>query len=244
MAFQLVDCSKNSKTGPIALVTAGDDTCNPDCPFLGNCYPRRGRLAIHWRKVTNGERGASLSEIVDRIAALPAGRVVRWGDAGDLPTTAPHSGTVDLEAVRSIAKAVAKRGKRGFAYTHADPTLNANTIESTNRESKSFTVNLSAAGVAQAEDFASRKIAPVVTVLHSAKVDPDWRKLRTSTGRSINRCPAEYLEGFQCANCGGAKGPICAQKTRKHIVGFTAHSGPKKVNAAIDAVEASYQEGE
>ena len=60
-----------------------------------------------------------------------------------------------------------------------------------------------------------------------------WQGGKTQTAPwevQVVRCPAEYKEGFSCADCGNGT-PLCARLTRNYIIGFTAH-GPSKRAAA------------
>jgi hypothetical protein len=78
--------SANVKTGPIPVSTSSADTCPGSCPFKKQgCYADSGPLALHWAKVTAGDRGMQWSEFCDVIAALPAGQLWRMNQAGDLP---------------------------------------------------------------------------------------------------------------------------------------------------------------
>src|SRR5690606_164745 len=53
-------------------------------------------------------------------------------------------------------------------------------------------------------------------------------KMDVHDGVRFVRCPAETNKGVQCANCGGAKGPICARGDRDFIVKFVAHGTKKR----------------
>ena len=47
--------SRNIKTGPIPVTVSSGDTCPDACPFLrAGCYAAGGRLALHWRAVSDG----------------------------------------------------------------------------------------------------------------------------------------------------------------------------------------------
>jgi hypothetical protein len=64
--------SKNVKTGPMVVVTSSSETCPDTCPFKEKgCYGKSGPLNIHWRKVSNGERGLSFTELLTTLRGIP-----------------------------------------------------------------------------------------------------------------------------------------------------------------------------
>ena len=81
-------------------------------------------------------------------------------------------------------------------------------------------INFSADTVAQAID--AHGIGRAVTL--AAARGTQWP--RTIQGVRFIQCPEQRApagSNFTCANCGGAKGPICAQSDRAHVVVFVAH---------------------
>ena len=81
-------------------------------------------------------------------------------------------------------------------------------------------VNFSADTIAQAID--AHAIGRAVTL--AAARGTQWPRM--VAGVRFSQCPeqlAPAASGFTCSNCGGAKGPICAQPDRKHVVVFVAH---------------------
>ena len=57
--------SSNKKVGPIPVSTSSHLNCPQTCPYLNNgCYADGGPLALHWRKVTEGERGDTWDEFL------------------------------------------------------------------------------------------------------------------------------------------------------------------------------------
>jgi len=242
MTYQthLTPVSKNAKTGPIPVSTTTYKTCPDACPFKSmGCYADSGPLALHWRKVTNEERGDTFGAFLRQIEALPDGQLWRHNQAGDLPG---DGDTLDPDAVEALANASA--GKQGFTYTHydveADP-VNRTTVARAN--SYAFTINLSGNSPAHADDLAALGIAPVVTVLPSdlerRKKSGEWLEtlaeyrdriadLRTPNGRRVVVCPATYQDDVSCATC-----KLCARQ-RDSIVGFPAHgTGKRKADQAV-----------
>ncbi len=223
--------STNAKTGPIPTTTTAATTCPTACPFnnanAGGCYAEYGPQAIHWRKVTNGERGGTWSDLCDSVAALPARTLWRHNVAGDLPT----ADRVHIDAAKLQQLANANAGRHGFTYTHHDMTApgNADAVKAAN--AAGFTVNLSGNNPAHADALADLDIGPVVTVLPADAP----RTLKTPKGRTIVACPAEYSDRVTCATCG-----LCQRQNRKGvIVGFHAHgTGKRKADAIAQGVAA------
>jgi hypothetical protein len=205
--------SANVKTGPIPVSITGADSCPPSCPFSGGgCYAKGGPLAIHWRKVTQGDRGMPWSDFVAQIDSLPNGQLWRHNAAGDLIGAGE---TIDPVALGQLVKA--NQGKRGFTYTHkTNHTDNFQWIKAAN--DWGFTVNMSANSLDHADQLADIGAGPVVTVL---PIDAPPKQL-TPKGRTVVTCPATYLENVSCATC-----KLCAVSDRTTIVGFPAHGNAK-----------------
>ena len=223
--------STNAKTGPIPTTTTTARTCPTACPFnhanSGGCYAEYGPQAIHWRKVTNGERGGTWGDLCDSVASLPARTLWRHNVAGDLPT----ADRVHIDAEKLSQLVEANAGRHGFTYTHHDMTVPGNAEAVADANARGFTVNLSANSPGHADTLAALDIGPVVTVLPADAP----RTLKTPQGRQIVACPAEYSDSVTCANCG-----LCQRQSRKGvIVGFHAHgTGRKKANAVAMGVAA------
>ncbi|ATA57618.1 hypothetical protein CKY39_06225 [Variovorax boronicumulans] len=214
----MVRVSRNRKTGPIPVTTTSANSCPPSCSFKGNgCYAESGPLAIHWRSVSEGQRGRSFDELLEEIATLRRHALWRHNQAGDLTPETP--GVIDSRKLTRLA--MANRGRRGFTYTHYPPTPeNQAAIHHANR--LGFTVNLSAETLVQADAYADLGIAPVVVVLPQSTTKP----IRTPAGRQVIVCPAS-TGNSDCLNCG-----ICQQRDRAAIVGFPAHgAGAERVQA-------------
>ena len=212
-------CS-NAKTGPIPVSTTDSTTCWSGCGMFTTCYAKSSHLSIHWRKVSNLERGYSWQEFCQSISNLPAGTLWRHNQAGDLPGV---NHAIDYDELTELVDA--NNGKRGFTYTHK-PVLDGLADASRNRDAiayanaHGFTVNLSANNVRHADALADLDIAPVVTVL-PATVNGNV-KLTTPNGRKIVVCPATYRDEVTCASC-----QLCQRVNRQVIVGFPAHGSKK-----------------
>lgn len=246
LTVHLARKSDNVKTGPIPVSTSTAATC-PACPFKDKgCYAASGPLALHWRKVTAGERGTGWGEFCETVATLPEGQLWRHNQAGDLPG---NGDTVDRAALDALV--MANKGRRGFTYTHkpvegASATAKANRAAVSNANVNGFTVNLSANNLPHADRLAGMGIAPVVTVLpldyQRGNAKGQWTesmdayKARlaalpqsTPEGRKVVVCPATYRDDVSCATC-----QLC-QRQRNSVVGFPAHGVSKKAASAIAA---------
>lgn len=226
-----VAVSSNKKIGPIPATTSTEKFCPIVCPLNhaneGGCYADYGPQAIHWRKVTAGERGASFDALVEKIRALPRGQLWRHNVSGDLPS----NDRIRIDADRLTQLVAANRGRKGFTYTHYDPTIaeNADAIRSANADG--FTINLSANNLDHADQLAATGAGPVVVVIPADAP----KKLTTPAGRKVFACPAETSDRISCANC-----QLCQRRDRGGvIVGFHAHgTGRKKANAIAQGVAA------
>lgn len=213
--------SGNAKTGPIPVSTTGKQSCPDACPLkVKGCYAAYGPAALHWRKVTEGERGMPWDDFCQQIKALPRGQLWRHNQAGDLPG---NGETIDTEKMRQLVKA--NKGKRGFTYTHYPITdtengnhaINASAIYNANQSG--FTVNLSANNVTEADKLANLNIGPVVTILPRDAENVSY----TPAGRKVVACPAEKSDKVSCATCG-----LCQIANREYVIGFRAHGTAAK----------------
>lgn len=208
--YHVTQKSSNKKTGPIMVTTSSANTCPDTCKLKDNgCYASSGPSAIHWRKVSSGERGISEAEFLQQIERFSyAGEIWRHNQAGDLPH---NDGFIDHDFVKKLC--FVNRGL-GFTYTHhALNRQNKMIIDYAN--SSGFTVNVSTDNVKQAKQLKSENPdLLVVTILPLDYADND---------KEILRCPAEYKENVTCARC-----KLCAISKRSKIIGFTAHGTSKK----------------
>ena len=221
MNFHLTLKSLNVKTGPIPVSTSSAATCPPSCPFNNSqgCYAGSGPLALHWAKVTTGERGGDFNEFLDKIEALPPGQLWRHNQAGDLPGDGVK---IDGGALGDLVKV--NKGKKGFTYTHYAPAAGENAKYIKGANDYGFTVNLSANTPAHADQLSALNIGPVVTVLPGDQVENSY----TPAGRKIVVCPATIRDDVSCSTC-----KLCAVSNRAVIVGFPVHGTQKKKAARV-----------
>lgn len=221
--YHLVRISENRKTGPIPVVTASKTTCPTACPLRFNgCYAETGPLGRHWAKVSDGKRGVSLEALSAQLRALPRHQLWRYGQAGDLPG---DGASIDAKGLDVLVQA--NKSRRGFGFTHYDPTdtHNASCIKRANTEG--FIINLSANNIEHADLLKSLGVGPVATVLPSDATKSFW----TPGGNFVAICPATQRGDVTCATCA-----ICANPSRKAIIGFPAHgTGKKKAHAVFFA---------
>lgn len=207
--------SANRKVGKIPVTTTSAATCPDECLFKKNgCYADGGPLAMHWAKVTSGERGDGWYEFIAKVRSFKDGQLWRHNQAGDL---AGDGKRLDAEANDELADA--NKGKKGFTYTHYPVLTDKHNAEVVKRmNDKGFVVNLSANNVAHADALYDLGIGPVATVLPEAQTT----NTVTPKGRKIVVCPATVRDDVSCATC-----QLCA-KQRDAIVGFPAHGSSKR----------------
>jgi hypothetical protein len=227
LRFHLTAQSNNAKTGRIAVTTSSRATCSPTCPFLKNgCYADAGPLALHWQKVTSGERGKPWREHLADLAALPAGSQLRLNQAGDLPAT---DGKISRLYARALAAAV--RHLKAWTYSHHKLTpSNLQILRFLNRQG--LTVNCSTESESAADAAVAAGLPAVLTV-DSAETRAQWN---TDEGNRVIVCPAQQRDGVTCSDC-----MLChsSGRGRRVIVAFLAHgSGKRKAQAAIAAATA------
>ena len=225
--MSLMMVSANRKTGHIPVSMSSAVTCPDNCTLKGKgCYAELGQGAIHWRKLTNGERknGLTFSQFCGEISKLPAGQVWRHNEAGDLQT-------VDAVNIceESLGKLVdANKGKNGYTYTHYSPTTgkNGELIKSANKNG--FTVNLSADNESVADSYVRLALAPVVVVCKSDQTE----NFVTKGGNRVVICPG-VTKNVQCKDC-----RLCQRANRSVIVGFPVHGSRKfKMDSVLESVK-------
>lgn len=220
MRVHITPRSSNAKTGPIPVTTSEESTCPPTCPFIGKgCYAKSGPLALHWRKVSAGERGTDWQGLCDFVQTLPTRQLWRHNQAGDLPH---ESGNIDSSKLAHLV--VANTGKRGFTYTHH--VLNGHNVPILQRcNRQGFTVNISTESLHLADAAISLGL-PAVTVVRNDQPTPT----HTPAGHRVVVCPAQERD-VSCSECG-----LCSQANRKCVVAFKAHGNAKRtVNEIVSA---------
>lgn len=240
MFYHLTPVSSNQKVGPIPVSTTSAKTCPPSCPLNNKqgCYAESGPLALHWRKVTDEQRGTNFNQFLELIRALPKGQLWRYAQAGDLPGSGD---VIDREQLRLLAKAASHT--HVIAYSHKPP-VGDNLDGLREAEQLGFRINLSADDLDEADAFVDLGFHTVVTLpeaygrstrgkdwgedINQYRERLDTLERTTPRGRSIVVCPATYLD-TNCSKC-----RLCAVKPNKdQIIGFPAHGvGKGKITNA------------
>ena len=164
---------------------------------------------------------------------LPTAATYRAGNNapfGTCPDTCPlmPAGEVgatefDSDYAASVSVAVPREGY-AFTFTHFPPDLFVDLYQPGRT-----VINASAAGI----DDAARLFkngAPVVM-----DIEPFAPKRFSSAGVDFKACPATYGNRVTCNNCGGSRGPICAQPDRNHVVTFPWHGSKPVMTQAIES---------
>lgn len=218
MNYHITHSSRNSKVGNIAVTTSNCATCPDSCPFKNNgCYASSGPLAIHWKAVSEGNRGTDFKQFVKELKALPEGSKIRYNQAGDLPG---KGDTLNINQFNQVVSAL--KDKKGWTYTHKplNRDIEKRAIKRSNEVG--FTVNLSANNLKHADELADLEIAPVVTVIES---DSKGDTFYTPKGRKVIVCPQQNKD-LTCESC-----MLCQKSNRSVIVAFKSHgTGKKKVD--------------
>jgi hypothetical protein len=221
--YHLTVKSSNKKTGPIPVSTSSAVLCPAACPFNngGGCYASSGPLALHWAKVTTGQRGSDWAAFTAAIASLPDGQLWRHNQAGDLLDPGTADGAVALEQLTA-----ANSGRRGYTYTHH--ALSPLAIQSIRKANDNgFTVNVSCETESAADDAIFLGLPAVLTVDTAPS-----RTWKTETGNTVVQCPAT-VDGVKidCATC-----QLCQHRRPNIIIAFPVHgTGKRKAAAAIAA---------
>lgn len=211
----LTAVSSNAKTGPIPTSTSDRATCPTTCPFYDKgCYAKSGPQAIHWRKVSNAERGVTYDQFVEQVRKIQRGQLWRHNVSGDLQH---NDGNIDYLKLRKLIDA--NKGRKGFTYSHH--VLNEhNVICLQNANGMGFTVNASCESVDDADRVMTEHQIPAVAVIPSTE---SRRFFNTSSGRKVIVCPATIHENVTCSTCG-----LCQKADREFVIAFPAHGVAKK----------------
>lgn len=211
--------STNRKLGGMPCSTSSSSTCAPACPLRrSGCYGHSWPLSYHWREVSAGRRGTDWTTFCSKIAALEDGVAWRHNVAGDLPH---RHGVIDRQLLEELV--AANDGKRGFCFTHHEPTNeNLESIRSANQSG--FCINLSANTLRHADHLASFGVAPVAVLVLPESDDP----IETPEGRRVEICPAQTHEGVTCMECQACTDPIPGL-----IIGFEPHGSERRMAELI-----------
>lgn len=226
--YHLTDVSRNMKLGPMPVSTVSDKTCPPSCPFAngGGCYANFGPLAIHWKKISEGNRGENFDQFLRKVSRIPF-NIWRYGQAGDLPGNGDE---VDYNQLMKLVNANKKR--HVIAYTHKP--LTENNLNAIRDASKGgFHINISTETLDVCDQVIEAGLS-AVTVLPSTfqrgKTESlsDYKErtkgLTTPQGVKIAICPATYTD-TNCLRCQACAKP----RAGNAVIAFPAHGVKKRV---------------
>lgn len=204
--------AKGNRKTALPTTTSPKQSCPDSCALKEKgCYAKYSFLGKHWSDLSEGKKGFSFSDMLEKIKALPAGQVWRHNQAGDISS---EQGNIDLAELRALVDA--NKGKKGFTYTHNIlNSHNVRAIKSANLAG--FTINASTE-TGKAADKAFSMGLPVVTILPSNAP----KVTKTPAGRKVVTCPAD-LKNVTCKTC-----KLCQRSNRDFIIGFRAHGSAKK----------------
>lgn len=212
--------SANKKTGPIPVTTTEQSSCPATCSMREACYAKSGPLALHWRKVSAGERGTDWEGLCDFVRSLPDGQLWRHNQAGDIP----HSlGFIDSKLLFDLVDA--NKGKCGYTYTHHNINEGTNKTQLIEANKQGFTINISTESLSDADDAIAKGL-PAVCVVPNDQPTPK----HTPAGTKCVVCPAQQ-RSISCADC-----KLCSKSDRRCVVLFKAHGNKaRKANQIVSA---------
>lgn len=216
MLFNLTQKSGNTKVGKIATVTADRSTCPATCPHMGTCYPNKGRLAYWWKQMDQGTWGYSWDLFLKAFSELPFFTMVRYGQAGDLPSEVPGDDLVSEVMVKPWVKLIKARKAFGWLYTHKKNVLNVAIFKALTKAG--ITVNISCETMDQVRFWKDHGLH---TVLTSEKLNPGKKAWRDGDF-VIKQCPNQLNKGLTCDHC-----ILCHERDLNHVVLFRANKGTK-----------------
>jgi hypothetical protein len=179
------------------------------------CYAMTGPLALHWDKVSNGDRGKGWRDHLADLAALPLFSPLRLNQSGDLPHSA---GKISRRYLVALLDVIKRRKLQAWTYTHHDLTKGEN-AELLRRAFRSgLTINVSTETMSAADAAIAAGLPATITV-PSTETRTTWRTLDRNL---VMVCPAQRRE-TTCDKC-----MLCHKRGKRVIIAFTAHGTRKK----------------
>lgn len=229
MLYHLTLKSGNQKVGPIAVATVAKSSCPTSCLLRdgGGCYAESGPLAIHWKKITQGQRGVEFADFLKLVEDLPD-KIWRYAQAGDLPGEGDN---IDAEQLRQLV--VANDNRPVLAYTHK-PLTPENRLAISSAGNGGFHINVSCDSVESVDavveqGFSAVTVLPLEYQRGSTESLQDYRERArnlpqtTPGGTPIAVCPATYVD-TNCLKCGACSRP----RKQNTVIGFPAHGSQKR----------------
>ncbi len=212
--YSFTSHSSNRKLGEMAAVSTSSPSCPTTCGLFEECYGKLHFTGIQWRKLDKS--GLDFVQVMDLIHALKKRAKLRFNVVGDL---AHSNGTIDATKLLKLANVVKNRLIDTILYTHhsIDNTLNVSALKLA--FSKGLHINISCEDTDKAKQALKHGLNAVI-VLPTGSI----HKVIKHDDMTIVRCPAEYKDSIQCANC-----MLCAKDRvqQRVVVAFTAHGAKR-----------------
>jgi hypothetical protein len=212
--YSFTSHSSNKKIGNIAAVSTSSQSCPVTCALFDECYGKLHFTGMQWKKLDKS--GLDFVQVMDLIHALKKRSSLRFNVVGDL---AHNNGTIDSTKLLKLANTVKNRLIETILYTHhsIDNSLNVSALKLA--FSKGLHVNISCEDTDKAKKALDYGLNAVI-VLPTGSI----HKVIKHDDMTIVRCPAEYKDTIQCANC-----MLCAKDrvAKKIVIAFTAHGAKR-----------------
>ena len=174
-----------------------------------------GPLALHWNKVSDGDRGKSWRDHLADLATLPLFSPLRLNQSGDLP----HSnGRISRRYLVALLDVIKRRKLQAWTYSHHDLAKGENAALLRRAFRSGLTINVSTETV-EAADAAIAAGLPATITVSSTETRSTWR---TPDRNLVMVCPAQRRE-TDCSQC-----LLCQKRGKRVIIAFTAHGTRKK----------------
>lgn len=212
--YSFTSHSNNKKIGNIAAVSTSSQSCPTTCALFDECYGKLHFTGIQWKKLDKS--GLDFFQVMDLIHALKKRSKLRFNVVGDL---AHSNGTIDSTKLLKLANTVKNRLIETILYTHHNIDNSLNVAALKLAFSKGLHINISCEDTDKAKLALSYGLNAVI-VLPTGSI----HKVIKHDGLNIVRCPAEYKDSIQCANC-----MLCAKDRvqQRVVVAFTAHGAKR-----------------
>ena len=178
-----------------------------------------GPLALHWNKVSNGDRGKGWRDHLADLATLPLLSPLRLNQSGDLPHSA---GKISRRYLVALLDVIKRRKLRAWTYTHHDLVKGENAELLRRAVRSGLTINISTETVEAADAVIAAGLPATITVPSTEKRTA-WF---TPEQNFVMVCP-EQRDGrdVTCADC-----TLCHNRGKRVVIAFKAH-GTRKATA-------------
>ena len=233
MKYKLTEMTSNHKLTSgeklklVSATTSSWLTCSKHCPLHSKCYAKRGRQALHAKKVTEGSRGYDLDKLLKEISELRPNSLLRLNVSGDLPSVTYKNDErkISTDALTKLLIATQDARAKAFTYTHlhSDPKHREYNLAVVKEWSTdNFVINVSAENSRTAAKlyFDGHDVALTNTKLFNFAVDQEINQGRKATLTTkegtveLFPCPHSYKE----SNCNQCR--ECSKHNRENIVVF------------------------